>query len=343
MTKPAVVCASLMLSVCTLCEAQNKISPPNEIAYQTKEVIISSVPGTITRNIIQDRKGNIWIAAFDGIFRYDGKSFANITSKVSSARFFSVLEDRKGNFWFGTIGSGVFYYDGVSFRHFTMKEGLPDDRVPYIYEDKTGNIWFGTTNGASRYDGKSFYNYRMDGEVASVNDNNDVNAIIEDKSGKFWFGTRGKLYRYDGKKFAVVNHNGQSLRNVRKIMEDKQGQVWLGGSDGLWRYNGVTFTNITEDFVGYIFQDRNGNIWTSSQVARNPDGRWALSRYDVRSLYEKNPAVAQMKSQYENNKGMIFGILEASDRNLWYGGLDGVHRYDSNTVTQTHYRVPDAR
>ncbi|WP_396724057.1 two-component regulator propeller domain-containing protein [Mucilaginibacter lappiensis] len=51
-------------------------------------------PNNTTRNIIQDRKGNIWIAAFDGIFRYDGKSFTNITSKVSSEHFFSVLEDR---------------------------------------------------------------------------------------------------------------------------------------------------------------------------------------------------------------------------------------------------------
>jgi ligand-binding sensor domain-containing protein len=58
----------------------------------------SQGPNTITRNIIQDRKGNIWIAAFDGIFRYDGKSFINITSKVSSARFFSVLEDRKATY-----------------------------------------------------------------------------------------------------------------------------------------------------------------------------------------------------------------------------------------------------
>jgi len=43
------------------------------------------------------------MAAFDGIFRYDGKSVTNVTSNVSLARFFSVLEDRKGNLWFGSI------------------------------------------------------------------------------------------------------------------------------------------------------------------------------------------------------------------------------------------------
>src|SRR4051812_14040366 len=77
---------------------------------QAESVIISAAPHLITRNIIQDRKGYIWIAAFDGVFRYDGKSFTNITSKVSSATFFSVLEDKKGNLWFGSVGSGVFLY-----------------------------------------------------------------------------------------------------------------------------------------------------------------------------------------------------------------------------------------
>src|ERR1700743_163313 len=112
----------LMFVFNTSCEGQNKTDP--SIKPETKDVIISSRPNRITRNIIQDRKGNIWIASWDGIFRYDGKSFTNITNKVSSARFFSVLEDRKGNFWFGSIGSGVYYYDGESFRNFTTKEGL---------------------------------------------------------------------------------------------------------------------------------------------------------------------------------------------------------------------------
>jgi len=144
------------------CKGQNKAALPTDTTKsETKEVVTSHGPNRITRNIIQDRKGNIWIAAFDGIFRYDGKSFTNITSKVSSARFFSVLEDRKGNMWFGSIGSGVYYYDGKSFRNFTTKEGLAGNGVTCIYEDKAGNIWFGTGEGASCYDGKSFRNFKM--------------------------------------------------------------------------------------------------------------------------------------------------------------------------------------
>src|SRR5476651_697280 len=154
----------LVLIFCTSCKGQNKTEPPKaDTRPENKEVITSAGPKTITRNIIQDRKGNIWIAAFDGIFRYDGKSFTNITSKVSSSHFFSVLADRKGNLWFGSIGSGVYCYDGKSFRNFTTRDGLLNNDVGSIYEDKKGNIWFGVFGGASRYDGKSFRNYIING------------------------------------------------------------------------------------------------------------------------------------------------------------------------------------
>jgi len=97
----------------TSCKGQNKTDlSKDNIKSEIKGVITSTGPNNTTRNIVQDRTGNIWIAAFDGIFRYDGKSFTNITSQVSSSHFFSVLEDRKGNLWFGSIGSGVYYYDG---------------------------------------------------------------------------------------------------------------------------------------------------------------------------------------------------------------------------------------
>src|SRR5688500_12335292 len=114
----------LMLVFHTSCgQSQTKVKK-NIINSETKDVITSYGPSKIVRKIIQDKKGNIWMASWEGIIRYDGKSFTNITSKVSSARFFSVLEDRKGNFWFATVGSGVYYYDGKSLQHFTTRDGL---------------------------------------------------------------------------------------------------------------------------------------------------------------------------------------------------------------------------
>ena len=325
----------LMFVFCTSCGQNQTEGKKIIITPENKGVVSSYGPKWITRNVIQDRKGNIWIATFDGIFRYDGKSFTNITGKVTSARFFSLLEDKKGNLWFGSIGSGVYYYDGNSFTNFTTGDGLINNRVSSIYEDKAGNIWFGADNGASCYDGKSFRNYRLNGSV---------NSIIEDKTGKFWFGTTGNTFVYDGrlpdgqgKAFTVFTHEGKPFTNVRSIIEDTKGNIWLGGNDGLWRYDGNTFTNFTQKFVGDIIEDKKGNIWTSSESAASPawDGSrtgniqsWAITRYDGNTLYNKKPTVTEV-----TNKGGIFGILEASDESIWFGAFDGVHRYDGKTIT----------
>jgi len=328
----------LMLVFCTSCKGQNKTDlPKDNIKFETKDIVTSAGPNSITRNIIQDRKGNIWIASWQGIFRYNGKSFTNITSKVSSARFFSILEDRKGNLWFGSIGSGVYYYDGKNFQNFTTKNGLASNDVTCIYEDKIGNVWFGTDEGVSRYNGKSFRNYRMNG---------GVNSIIEDKTGRFWFATENNTLIYDGKNFTIFTHNGKPFTNVRSIIEDKKGNIWLGGN-GLWRYDGKTFTNFTPNFVGYVYEDKKRNIWTGSESANSQglalsrydekslwslggaNGEWALSRYDEKSLSDKKPTVTEIKPE----AGMICGIIEANDGCIWFGSSDGVYRYDGSTVT----------
>lgn len=331
----------LMLVFYTSCSGQNQTEKKNIINSETIGVITSHGPKSITRNIIQDRKGNIWMAAFDGIFRYNGKSFNNITSKVSSARFFSILEDRKGNLWFGTIGSGVYCFDGKSFKNFTIKEGLLNNEVTCIFEDKKGNIWFGVSGGASCYNGKSFLNFIINdnemnedrtGKTFPDRQPYEVNSIIIDKKGNFWFATRGNTFVYDpsatlktgGKTFTVVTHEDKPFKNVRTIIEDKKGNIWLGGSDGLWCFNGSTFSNFNKSFVGFIIEDKKGNLWTSSEKDRLI---WSLSKYEEKTLLNKKPTVTEIA-----NQPMIFGILEDDKGNIWFGS-NSVHRYDGKTIT----------
>jgi ligand-binding sensor domain-containing protein len=321
---------------CASCGQNNTEGKKIIINSKNKGAVASQGPQLITRNIIQDRKGNIWIAAFAGIFRYDGKSFTNITAKITSARFFSVLEDRRGNFWFATIGFGVYYYDGKTFQNFTTNDGLLNNEVTSLCEDTNGRIWFGVSGGTSTYNGKSFQNYIIKGNAMNIDltgktfperQSNDVGPIIQDKTGKLWFTTRGNTFVYDGKIFRVVSNNDKPFRNVRSIIEDKKGNIWLGGADGLWRYDGTVFTNFRYQFVGDIIQDRKGNIWTSSVSA---SGRgWALSRYDAKTLSDSKPAVIEIKS----GEKMIFGILEAKDGSIWFGSMNGVYRYDGKNIT----------
>ena len=123
----------LMSVFFTSCGGQNQTNVPQDntsLGYsesQLKEAAIFKVPMSMVRNVKQARNGDILIASYLGVFRYDGTSFTNLTSKISSPRFSSfwdVLEDRKGNLWFASKDSGVYYYNGKSFQHFTTKDGL---------------------------------------------------------------------------------------------------------------------------------------------------------------------------------------------------------------------------
>ena len=332
----------IIFILCTSC-AQNQTNPPQDnIKYnrtglsesQLKEAATSKVPMSMVRNVRQARNGDILIASYLGVFRYDGTSFTNLTGKIISPRFASfwdVLEDRKGNLWFASKDSGVYYYNGKSlptgqagFQHFTTKDGLASNTALHIYEDRAGNIWF----GASRYDGKSFRIFTTKDGFPS----NSIRLLLEDKTGKLWFGAQGEnMFVYDGKTFTVLkNKDGKAFKNVWSIIEDKKGSIWFGDVDGLWRYDGRTFTNVSQRGAYAIIEDKKGNIWTTGEV--NPKV-WALSRYDAKSLYNKMPTVTEIKS---GGRMEFLGILEANDGSIWFGAAgpeSGVHRYDGKTIT----------
>ena len=297
---------------------------------QLKELATSKVPMSQVRNIKQARNGDILISSWLDVFRYDGTSFTNLTSKIISPRvsgFWDVLEDRKGNLWFASINSGVYCYNGKSFQHFTTGEGLASNRVGFIHEDKAGTIWFATGGGVSRYDGKSFQNFTTKEGLS----HNDLTTIMEDKTGKLWFGTRGEPCFYDGKTFTVLkNKDGKAFNNVWSIIEDKKGSIWFGDNDALWRYDGKTFIKVSQRGAYDIIEDKNGNIWTTGPVNPPLGQVWALSRYDAKSLYNKMPTVTEIKTGGFMD---FMAILEANDGSIWYGAAGGVYRYDGKTIT----------
>jgi ligand-binding sensor domain-containing protein len=308
----------------TFCRGQNKTHLPKEnTRYVTKDTVTSYGPPGQVRNVKRGSNGTILItSSVAGVFRYDGKSFTKLTSKIGPRRFWDVLEDRRGNLWFASTDSGVYNYNGKSFQHFTTKEGLANNRVGKIYEDKAGNIWFATGGGASRYDGKSFRNFTTKDGLP----HNGVKAIMEDKTGKLWIATGDGPCFYDGKTFTVLkNKDGKLFKNIWSIIEDKKGSIWFGDVDGLWRYDGRTFIKVSQRGAYAIIEDKKGNIWTTGEV--NPKV-WALSRYDAKSLSDKKPTVTEITQSLN-----LFGILEANDGSIWFGVFDGVYRYDGKTIT----------
>jgi ligand-binding sensor domain-containing protein len=300
---------------------------------QLKEAAASKVPMSMVRNVRQAKNGDILIASYIGVYRYDGTSFTNMTSTIEWPTFWDVLEDRKGNLWLASQDSGVYFQPAgqTGFKLFKAKDGTGISSALHIYEDRAGNIWF----GASRYDGKSFRTFTTKDGFPS----NNIRLLLEDRTGKLWFGAQGEdMFVYDarlngevgqGKTFTVLkNEDGKAFDNVWSIIEDKKGNIWFG-ADGLWRYDGSTFTKVSQRGAYAIIEDKKGNIWTTGGV--RPEV-WALSRYDAKSLQNETPTITEIMS----GPPAVLGLLEANDGSIWFGGLgpqSGVYRYDGKTIT----------
>jgi len=286
-------------------------------------------PSAITRNIIQDSKGIIWFASFEGLYKYDGENFYNVTiiDSLRQYRCFSLLEDDLGRIWIGTIGAGVYIYDQRAINeekspwtNLNTKNGLVNNDVGSLFQDSKGNIWIGTRVGVSCYNGKIFKNYtKEDGLV-----DNDINGMIEDQEGKIWFAARGEACYYDGKQFTkITTQDGKSFTNARSIILDSKGNIWLGGNDGLWRYDGHSFKDFKTPFIGNIYEDSKGTIWVSQSVG-GQSYDMSLNRYDLHNLFSPEPKSTEVIQPL----GQVFGILEDSENNIWFGHERGVCRYD---------------
>jgi ligand-binding sensor domain-containing protein len=116
-----------------------------------------------------------------------------------------------------------------------------------------------------------------------------------------------------------TNTAKRAFRNVRSIIEDNVGNIWIGGQDGLDRYDGKSLTSLRTNFIGYLFEDKKGNLWVSE--GDTGGSSMTLSRYDGSSF-------TGIKSDKQ-----IFGICEDRAGNIWFGGVNGVYRYDGKAVT----------
>lgn len=151
---------------------------------------------------------------------------------------FAISEDSKGNIWIGAL-NGVFKYDGSSFKKFSVSDGLSYNDTRVIFEDKENVIWVGTSRGLNKINKDSVETvplFEINSDE-SGNAQPYVRSIHQDEKGVMWIGTYGNgIFRLkDGNIDNITTAQGLYDNIVSHIVEDENGNFWMGSNRGISR------------------------------------------------------------------------------------------------------------
>jgi len=147
--------------------------------------------------VFESQEGDIWLGMYEGgLSRLDQETgkftyyqhAPDDPESISSNEVLVIMQDHTGTMWLGTTeGLNQFNPQTGTARHFTVKDGLPNDVIYGIVEDDQGYLWMSTNYGLSRFDPRtiSFHNY--DSSDGLQSDEFNTYAFAKTRAGEIIF------------------------------------------------------------------------------------------------------------------------------------------------------------
>lgn len=132
-----------------------------EFAHYAPENAGKRMLGVVT-GMLEDHTGTYWVSSNGyGLNRFNPVDFSyhrfmpdsENPGAISSITVHAIYQDRKGQLWVST-DKGLDLYNRTkgTFRHYIVKDGLPDRMMWHMLEDGKGYLWIATGKGISRFD-----------------------------------------------------------------------------------------------------------------------------------------------------------------------------------------------
>jgi len=202
-------------------------------------------PVSEVRAIYEDRRGAIWIAAYQGLFIYDPHNHSVQKLLINDPMLGdyaprALVEDGKDNMWVGTYGQGLYVYNNNRqlIRKMDSGNGLRNNTVNHLLCDKNNNIWIATNQGIALQEAQ-----RGIGELTILMPPGDdawlfVNGLSEDQNGHIWCSTKSGMLRFLPKEKRFLQYDqsfGLPLGGFinGSVGRDLAGRLYFGMQDGI--------------------------------------------------------------------------------------------------------------
>lgn len=289
------------------------------------------------KNILQDKKGVIWLDSHTGLYRIreevGGQSFI-ISRKFQDAndpnwqkeleglgesqnKPFTIGSGKEGSVWVACADQiGLWDPEAVAWQRFPLRRVNKADQNFYwkgtaeLTETNSGNVWISFINGLLHF------NAERGTSVFYTSDKNPdhplhsgAGPLLQDKGGLLWVGTKGN---------GLLKQDRQANRFAGKIQGDPANFLYKGES------------------LRAICKTADGQIWLSTSAM----GFYHFD-YTSSSIVPANPSESVLTSAF------IFSILEDASGVLWLAGSQGLSKIsriglDKIRIDRTFRPVPES-
>lgn len=272
--------------------------------YQNTYFLTSRIKSTLTKNILIDDDGDIWIyPSLDdkGVAYLDVKTKkwnfleGESTAPVSQNLVRFIVQDKNHNFWICTDHGGVHVFNKQTHKSTVLvtdifnENSISQNSAICGYYDNNGIVWIGTYKNGICYYHPDLFKFRKPPFMSLYREESepfDCNSLFKDKTGNLWIGTNGT---------GLVCYNEK--QNRLKIFRTRPNDA----------------TSISSDIITSITEDHASTLWIGTFLGglnAYKDGHFRHYQFD-----EKNSNSLAGKS--------VYGVVEDNEQNLWIGTLGG--------------------
>ncbi len=256
---------------------------------------ISDISHQHITQILQDKKGFLWLSSWNGLYRFDGYDFVAFKAKpgdgndMNSDRFRNIVldyditpEKAVGNIYC-RVDDDVFLFD-VRTSTFRPVTGKPNGKARDVFKingsriddftDSRGIHWKITPDGFLRCVPRMRKWNRVNGVSPSV-----TRVMYRDRNGRLWIGNKdGRLavFRPDMSLIGYMGKDGKLHSGLTEFFpvycmcEDDKGDMWIGCKPfGLFRLHDESIESVTGLSSGDVYdlkKDKKGRIWVATHV-----------------------------------------------------------------------------
>ncbi len=274
----------------------------------------SGIPHNVVKDITIDATGNIWVATYGGIAKFNGADWTvyNTSNSTIPSNVCHSIKADENTIWIGSV-YGLIKYDGINWTSY------PYGYIISMEFEENGDKWFGGyETGLVKYDGTNWTRY--DASNSDLIDSTIYSIAIDVDNNK-WFATVDGLFKFDGTDWTLYNVANSDIAGnlVASVSVDVDNNKWVTVSDlGISRFDGVNWVGF--DSVNSELPDNNinteidfdtaGTKWIGTSTA-------GLINFDDFSWNVYNTSNSGLPSNF------ILSVLIDANENKWIGTYGG--------------------